>query len=209
MTTRMKSHERRAAIVASASRLFAEKGFRGTTTRELAAALGVTEPVLYQHFRTKSDLYRAIIEAEIAEAQEEAAGFLSLSESDDDKAFFTALGDLILSRFEKDNRLSRLLLYSALESPELGELFFDRAIADLYRIVATFIERRGRAGAFRKVHADIVARGIIGIFHYHGLIRLLYPSRVKKVPRKKILAELVTVALQGIEIRSDNAQPRH
>ena len=59
----MKSDERRDAIVHSAIHLFAEKGFRGATTRELAAAAGVTEPVLYQHFRTKSDLYSAIIEA--------------------------------------------------------------------------------------------------------------------------------------------------
>ncbi len=63
MKVRMKSEERRAAIVRSAIHLFAEKGFRGTTTRELAAAAGITEPVLYQHFRAKSDLYSAIIEA--------------------------------------------------------------------------------------------------------------------------------------------------
>ena len=58
---RMSSEERRAAIVHAACRLFAERGFRGTTTRELAAAVGVTEPVLYEHFRTKRDLYSAII----------------------------------------------------------------------------------------------------------------------------------------------------
>ena len=58
---RMSSEERRAAIIHAACRLFAEKGFRGTTTRELAAAVGVTEPVLYEHFRTKRDLYSAII----------------------------------------------------------------------------------------------------------------------------------------------------
>ena len=52
MAVRMRSVERRAAIVRSASRLFAEKGFSGATTRELASALAVSEPVLYQHFRT-------------------------------------------------------------------------------------------------------------------------------------------------------------
>ena len=63
MKTRMRGEERYAAIVRCAIRLFAEKGFRGATTRELASALGVTEPVLYRHFPTKRDLYNAIIEA--------------------------------------------------------------------------------------------------------------------------------------------------
>jgi len=205
MTTRMKSHERREAIVRSASRLFAAKGFRGATTRELAAAVRVTEPVLYQHFKTKKDLYRAIIEVKIGEAEEEAGRFLTLARGDDDRAFFVSLGTLILGRFEKDTELSRLLLYSALESPELGEVFFDRAVADFYRIVADYIRRRGRAGAFRNVHAETVARGVIGMFHYHGLIRLLYPSRVRKTNRKRVLDELVSLTLAGILARAGEA----
>jgi AcrR family transcriptional regulator len=198
MTTRMKSQDRRAAIVRSASRLFAEKGFRGTTTRELAAALEVTEPVLYQHFQTKKDLYRAIIEVKIEESGRDAAPFLASAGREDDRAFFAALGELILRRFENDMELSRLLLYSALESPELGELFFDRAIAEFYQIVADYIRRRARAGAFREAQADVAAKGIIGMFQYHGLIRLLYPNRVKKIPRKKLLDELVSLALGGL-----------
>src|SRR5579862_4887517 len=68
MKTRMKSEDRRAAIVHSAIHVFAEKGFRGATTRELAAAPGVTEPILYQHFRTKGELYSGIIEAQAQQA---------------------------------------------------------------------------------------------------------------------------------------------
>ena len=63
----MKGNDRRAAIVSAAISLFSEKGFSGTTTRELAARVHVTEPVLYQHFRAKRDLYRAIIEFKSAE----------------------------------------------------------------------------------------------------------------------------------------------
>src|SRR6185369_12998898 len=105
MRVRMKSAERRDAIVQSAIHLFAEKGFRGTTTRELAAALGVTEPVLYQHFRTKQDLYSAIIEAKSAEMSGPAAELQQLALGNDDRAFFTLLGGLILERYEKDPEL--------------------------------------------------------------------------------------------------------
>ncbi|MFM9597624.1 TetR/AcrR family transcriptional regulator, partial [Streptomyces scabiei] len=58
---RLSRAERRAAIIEAAIELFSEKGFRGTTTRELAQAVGVSEPVLYQHFATKKELYIAIL----------------------------------------------------------------------------------------------------------------------------------------------------
>src|SRR5438105_9768858 len=103
MPSRMKSGERREAIVAAAIRLFSEKGFRGTTTRELAAAVGVTEPVLYEHFKTKRDLYDAIVGAKAEE------GIVLLSalrdryiEADDDAGFFTELGNMIIAWYTHD-----------------------------------------------------------------------------------------------------------
>src|SRR5690349_14423516 len=123
MRPRMKSDQRRASIVAEAIRLFSEKGFRGVTTRELAAALGVTEPVLYQHFKNKGDLYNAIIESKSQEGIERAGHLREYAEGDDDRAFLTALAEVILTHYEEDPGYSRLLLFSALEGHELGELF--------------------------------------------------------------------------------------
>src|SRR5450631_2736816 len=100
MRVRMKSEERRAAIVQSAISLFAEKGFRGTTTRELAGALGVSEPVLYQHFRTKHDLYSAIIEFKSREISARAAELRLLAKGTDDRAFFSMLAELVLERYQ-------------------------------------------------------------------------------------------------------------
>src|SRR6516165_11289805 len=102
MKTRMRGEERRAAIVRSAIHLFAEKGFRGATTRELAAAAGVTEPVLYQHFRAKSDLYTAIIEVKAGEVSGNAAALDALAKGDDDRAFFRAIGIVMLRRYQED-----------------------------------------------------------------------------------------------------------
>lgn len=42
--------------------LFAERGFDGTSMADLAEAAGVTKPVLYQHFGSKRDLYRELLE---------------------------------------------------------------------------------------------------------------------------------------------------
>ena len=198
MGVRMRSAERRAAIVRSASRLFAEKGFRGATTRELAAALGVTEPVLYQHFRAKRDLYAAIIEPKAAEGSAHAGTLLELSKGSDDRAFFSALGDLVLERYEHDPEMFRLLFFSCLERHDLADLFFERLFLVLYRLVSGYIRRRIRAGAFRKVNAELAARGLIGMLSYHGQLGMLYPGRFGKRNRRRVVEEMVTVFLGGI-----------
>jgi AcrR family transcriptional regulator len=59
--TRLDSDERRKAIVLAAVPLFARNGFAGTTTRELAAAAGVSEALLFKHFPSKESLYREIL----------------------------------------------------------------------------------------------------------------------------------------------------
>jgi AcrR family transcriptional regulator len=58
---RLDSDGRRKAIVAAAVPLFARNGFAGTTTRELAAAAGVSEALLFKHFPSKQSLYREIL----------------------------------------------------------------------------------------------------------------------------------------------------
>lgn len=185
-------------MVREAIRLFAEAGFRGTTTRQLAAAVGVSEPVLYRHFPSKRDLYTAIIEAKADEAARLAGPLQSLALGSDDRAFFGALGELILTRYDEDPELTRLLFFSALERHELAELFFDRLYVKFYRLVTGYIRRRIREGAFRKVNPEIAARGLIGMISYHGLVTVLFPGRLKRAERKRVVAEMVTVFLQGI-----------
>lgn len=60
---RLSSEERRHAIVDAVRGVFADKGFDGTTTRELAKAAGVSEALLYKHFPSKELLYAAMLDA--------------------------------------------------------------------------------------------------------------------------------------------------
>ena len=58
--SRLSSEDRRRAIVDAVKGVFADKGFDGTTTRELANAAGVSEALLYKHFPSKESLYAEI-----------------------------------------------------------------------------------------------------------------------------------------------------
>jgi AcrR family transcriptional regulator len=59
-TERLPAEQRRAAILAAVRRVFAERGFHGTTTRALAAAAGVSEALLFKHFPDKEALFSAM-----------------------------------------------------------------------------------------------------------------------------------------------------
>jgi AcrR family transcriptional regulator len=61
-TRRLPPDERRALIVDAAGRLFGERGFDGTRLDDVAAAAGVTKPILYRHFADKTALYLALLE---------------------------------------------------------------------------------------------------------------------------------------------------
>lgn len=64
---RLPAAERREQLLDTAARLFAERGYAGATTAELAKAAGVTEPIIYRHFASKRDLFIALIDRTGAE----------------------------------------------------------------------------------------------------------------------------------------------
>ncbi|MBV1892979.1 MAG: TetR/AcrR family transcriptional regulator [Ilumatobacteraceae bacterium] len=60
MSVRLNAAARRGQILEVALEVFARAGFNGTSMNEVADAVGVTKPVLYQHFDSKRDLYQAL-----------------------------------------------------------------------------------------------------------------------------------------------------
>ena len=55
----------RAGLLAGAARAFAEHGLRRSTMQSIAAAAGVAKATLYNHFRTKDEVSRALLAAEL------------------------------------------------------------------------------------------------------------------------------------------------
>ncbi len=54
-------HETRRLILQAAHHPFIEQGYRAVSTRQIAAACGITQPALYRHFATKQELYIAVL----------------------------------------------------------------------------------------------------------------------------------------------------
>ena len=67
---RLSAAARRELIVVAATELFAERGYQGASIEEIARRSGVTPPVVYDHFASKRDLYRELLERHFAGLQE-------------------------------------------------------------------------------------------------------------------------------------------
>lgn len=63
---RMTGKERREQLIVVGRKLFADRGFEGTSVEEIAAVAGVSKPVVYEHFGGKEGLYAVVVDREIA-----------------------------------------------------------------------------------------------------------------------------------------------
>jgi AcrR family transcriptional regulator len=59
---RMRAEDRRRQILQTAQRIFAEENYENATTAKIAAAAGITEPTIYMHFKSKMELFIAVLE---------------------------------------------------------------------------------------------------------------------------------------------------
>jgi AcrR family transcriptional regulator len=66
----MRGHERRAQLLSVARKVFGRSGFHSVSMDEVAREAGITKPILYDHFRSKEELYIALLDAD-AQALEE------------------------------------------------------------------------------------------------------------------------------------------
>lgn len=202
-TKKASAQERQASIIAAAASLFAQKGFNGTTTREIAKTAGISEALLFRYFPTKRALYAAILAEKVQLSQlmltvEEAA------KKRDDARVFALIASFRIHR-GADPTLLRLLLFSALEGHELSDMFFRNRHRVFYEYLAGYIARRTREGAFRRVDPLLAAQSFIGMIAYHRLLHEIFGVPAHCSPEDAV-AGYVGVFLNGIRPRSSAAR---
>jgi AcrR family transcriptional regulator len=122
----MRRAERRDQILAAATRAFARAGFAGTGLDDVAAEAGISRVILYRHFDSKSDLYRAVLD--------HACSRLAAAVGEDE--FTPGSVDALLGAAAEDPDGFRLLFHHAAREPEF------RAEVDSLRAGSVDIARR-------------------------------------------------------------------
>lgn len=191
-------HDRRQEILIAAMDLFAKKGFRGTTTRDLATQADVNEAIIFRHFNNKEELYTAILEHKAAEAQDHHMEELErLAKEGTDEEFFMALGRTFMERHEKDTTFMRLLLFSALEGHQLSDMFV--ASMSARRPSFNHIQDRIAQGVFREVNPNLAARAFIGMFASFVLWQEIFDfKKTQPYDSEEVVRTFVSIFLNGM-----------
>ena len=199
---RMSAEERRLQILRVAVSLFSQRGFVGTTTKEIAQAAGVSEAMVFRHFATKQELYSAILDHKACSGDTmnpEAMVAEALQEKDDRKVF-ERLAVGALDHHECDPEFQRLLLHAALEGHELAQMFFEKFVRRVYELLGNYIAERQRDGAMVAMDPAIVVRAFIGMVIHHSLNNNLWDPqrRLLKISNQEAAKHFSDILLNGI-----------
>ena len=195
---RMKADERRQEIIRAAMEIFARNGFGGSTTREIAENAGISEAVIYSHFRNKEGLYPAIIDEKLQESEPLYYPLDAIRNRDDQRVFATIVSNY-LHRHGEDTTLLRLLLFSALEGHELASMFVAGPVRKFFEFLADYIGQRIDEGAFKPVNPEITSRCLLGMVHYFVLLwKVFGDDTLNPIDPTEAIETIVKIFCEGI-----------
>ena len=195
---RMKADERRQEIIRAALEVFARNGFGGSTTREIAENAGISEAMIYSHFRNKQDLYTAIIDERLQESEPLYYPLDAMRNKDDLRVFSTIVANY-LRRHSEDTTFLRLLLFSGLEGHELASMFVAGPVRKFFEFLVDYIRERIREGAIKPVNPEISSRCLLGMVHYFVLLReILRDDTLSSIDYNEAVETIVNIFCQGI-----------
>ena len=210
-TTRLSSEERKMAIVQAVRRVFADKGFHGTTTRELAKAAGVSEALLFKHFPNKEALYSAM-QLSCCYAQDPALERLNALEPS--TSALVAIVHFLFSRKlgnpstrDDDQAIQMQLMFrSLMEDGEFAQL-------QLRQVAAYWLPRIEECLQAAIAAGDAVGRGVFpslgAWFTHHLAVALMHYVRPARpvveydVPRSKLVEQAVWFTLRGLGLKEE------
>jgi len=183
-------------IEASASEVFAERGYRGGSIAEIARRSGVTPPVVYDHFASKAALFRQLLEHHFADLRAVWREHLPGPEPAGERIGRAV--DAWFAYIEEHPFAGRLLFRESLADPEVREIHAEVAGASREAIMPLFSTEPGSenlAGAPADAGLEVawvVLRGVL-----QGLA--IWWADHSEVPREQVVATAMNALWIGFE----------
>jgi AcrR family transcriptional regulator len=208
---RLTAEARKEAIVEAVRDIFAEKGFDGTTIKELAQAAGVSEALLYKHFPSKESLYAAMLDGcSKGPTFAEASRILELDASTSTLVVMVhfMISHYVLGRPGDTHRaaLNSLLVRSLLGDGELVRLMHKKlALAWLEKFEAC-LHAAAKEG---EMHDTPIRRDLCVWFVQHVAFSLMLhlrpaiPAVDYKVSGQELVSQATWFALLGLGLKQD------
>ena len=168
---RMTRDQRREQLLSTALRVFSEGGYHSTSMDEIAAAAGVSKPVLYQHFPGKRDLFLALVQFTLAELSEKLER--SLASAETNKARVQNVIDTHFEFVNSQPEAHRLVFSADLMSfPEVAA-----QLDEFYQGVAVAVAAvLGPKAGMPPAQATMLSRGLVHLVQTSAVFWTRHPE---------------------------------
>jgi AcrR family transcriptional regulator len=202
--------ERRNQILDAAARLFARKGYKGATIREIAREAGVAEGTIYNYFDSKHDLLISLpqriswpmVSSFVRSARRQGPATVA----EDEDQMVRLLQATMSSIQQHTDAVKVLLAYIPFMDEEIQAQFLEETTLFFTRIFdfEGFLQKRIEAGTFRSLDTAIAARAFVGMVLVFVLSQEILPGR-KVIPMsyEEIAHEIVQLFLYGAVARRE------
>lgn len=143
-------------LTSAALALFVEKGFAATRLDDVAARAGVSKGTVYLYFKSKEDLFKAVIRESIVPALEEGEAIAAAHQGDSRSllqkvlnGWWQLIGGTALAGVPK------LMISEARNFPEVAKFYHEHAIQRGRRLIVGVLERGIAAGEFRAIDVNL------------------------------------------------------
>jgi AcrR family transcriptional regulator len=160
----------REAILTSARRIFARRGFAGTSTRDVAADAGVNNAMIYYHFRDKVTLYRAVLAASFDEFDRLWDHPVFSSRQSCRKKIRTYVEGFI-SFQQANEELRRIMTMEFACCSQNYAWLADTYFGHSYRRLANLLEEGMRSGELRRIDPSLAIPGLVGMIIHSFIMR--------------------------------------
>jgi len=191
-----KEEETQGRILKAAEKLFAKRGYGGTTTRDLAQAAGVAEGTLFRHFENKKAI---LVEVATRGWMEILTDLLTeLSEMASYRAVAQVMRKRMLS-LNANTDMLRVCFMEAQFHPELRDRIQFEVIDKMTDVTEAFFQTAMDRGEYRKMNPRVVARIFLGMFTVSGFSQTTLSGDAASPNDMKEMAEtLADIFLNGV-----------
>jgi TetR/AcrR family transcriptional regulator len=199
----MPASDRRSQILEVALDIFAKKGLNGATTKEIAAAAGVTEAIIFRHFPSKQALYQAVLESQLGReiVQRWLASVRECMSRNDDAGLFRAIATAIIESYSGDARFERVMLFAALEGNEQGLAHCRSWSLPIYELLRDYLEKRQREGALAGYHPSAILSAIAGMAQRYAMSTEMF-GFASEISAEDAAETFTRILMNGIQTRT-------
>ncbi|PTU55702.1 TetR family transcriptional regulator [Sphaerisporangium cinnabarinum] len=186
----MTASQRREQLLSVSRRLFAEKGFEGTSVEEIAARAEVSKPVVYEHFGGKEGIYAVVVDREVQALTAALSG--ALDEGGHPKVLLERTALALLSYIEASEDGFRILVRDSPVAQATGT--FSSLIGDVATQVEHLLANQFRTRGLDPKVAPIYAQMLVGMVALTGQ----YWLDARSPKKTEVAAHLVNLAWNGL-----------